>query len=98
MKACWVWGLQGVERHLRGPSTSRQEPSGAPCSLEEDLAPSAQDQGSPERPVIQKGLLEENFQSQDTSLLEPTVTRLLLERREQLLLALPQLAREESSR
>lgn len=50
MKACWVWGLQGVERHLRGPSTSRQEPSGAPCSLEEDLAPSAQDQGSPERP------------------------------------------------
>lgn len=29
-------------------------------------------------PLIQKGLLEENFQSQDTSFLEPTVTRLLL--------------------
>lgn len=49
MKACWVWEMQGVERHLRGPSTNRQEPSGAPCSLEEDPEPLSQDQRPLER-------------------------------------------------
>lgn len=54
IKACWVWGLQEMELHLRGPSTSRQKLSGAPWSLEEDLDPSAKDQRPLERPWERK--------------------------------------------